>query len=85
MMHTYWPYKNYVYAINLSCPPTEGEGDLQSNLVNSKALGLEVLFRIISGMNNSEVDTKIHDRSKMILSVFFSTITFLGHVKETSP
>ena len=57
--------------------PTKGEGDIQSNLVNLKASGLEVLFRIISGMNYSEVDIKIHDRPKMIFISFFSTITYV--------
>ena len=31
---------------------------LQSNLINSKSLGLEVLFRIISSSNYREVDVK---------------------------
>ena len=44
---------------------------IQSNLVNSKSSGLEVLFRIISSSNYREIDIKIYNPQKLLLSFFF--------------
>ena len=49
----YCRYKTYSDALKISFTP-----ELQSNLVNSKSSGREVLFRIISSSNYTEVDIK---------------------------
>ena len=55
--------------MNMHVPPTKGEGDIQLNLIN---FGLEVLFRIISGMNYSEVDIKMYyPPKKIFIKLFF--------------
>ena len=56
---------------------------VQSNLVNSKSSGLEVLFRIISSSSYREVDMNIYKPKNDYFSFFLSNISF-GHVKETS-
>ena len=56
---------------------------LQSNLVNSKSSGLEVLFRIISCSNYGEGDIKIYNLQNNYYHFFFlSNISFV-HVKQT--
>ena len=54
---------------------------LQSNLINLKSSGLEVLFRIIRSLNYREVDIKFCNPQRCLLSVFLSNIRF-GCVKE---
>ena len=51
---------------------------VQSNLVNSMFLGLVVLFQIINSSNYREVDIKIYNPPKGLLSVFSSIEQVLG-------
>ena len=48
--------------------PFGEEGNIQSNLVNLKSSGLEVLFRVISSSNYREVDIKYILRRKSLVS-----------------
>ena len=52
------------------------------NLINSKALGLEVLFRIISSLNYREVNIKIA-MVKAPNIVHLSLFTSIGYNKQT--
>ena len=60
-----------------------GDTFIQSNLVNSKSSGLEVLFRIISSSNYRAVDIKYMTPKNDNQIFILSNISF-GHVKETS-
>ena len=46
--------------------------DVQSNIINSKSSGLEILFGIIRRSNYWEIDLKIYNCPKMIIISFFS-------------
>ena len=44
---------------------------IQSNLVNSRSWGLEILFQSIESSNDREIDIKIYNPPKMIIISFF--------------
>ena len=55
-----------------------------SNLVNSKSLGLEVLFQISSSSNYMEVYIKIYNPQNDIIIISFLLNIFFGWVKKMS-
>ena len=58
-------------AINCPSASCSLKSKVQLKLVQSKSSGPEVLFQIISSSNYREVDIKIYNPKKSLLSVFF--------------
>ena len=57
---------------------------LQSNLLNVKSSGLEILFRMISSSSYREVDMKIYNPKNDYYYFFLSIKHKFGCVKEKS-
>ena len=64
--------------------PVRPSFNLQSNLVNSKSYGLEILFRNIENLNYREVDIKIYNPPKGLLSALFLSNMFCVHKRNVS-